>query len=227
MRSCAAPVSWTLVPRSVDVEGVTYQFDALPSFEQASAEAYRQLGRIEHRGSHALRDDLSPMFGVIWGSALVLARRLHHADLDGVDALELGCGLALPAWVAARGGARVLATDQHPDTGALLARNLAKNGLSDRVRYQALDFRQPGELIRFDRVWTSDVLFSHEMPELVARTFAKTLAPGGIGWLTDPGRTYLPELEGACESAGLTTRVDVDDDGHGTEAFVVTLTWPA
>ncbi len=213
--------------RSVDVEGVTYAFDALPSFEEASAEAYRHLARIEHRGSRTERQDLSPMFGVIWGSALVLARRLHHEDWTGVDALELGCGLALPAWVAARRGARVLATDQHPDTGALLARNLALNGLADRVRYATLDWRDPGDVGRYPRVWASDVLFSHELPTLVAATFARTLAPGGTGWLTDPGRAYLPEFEAACVDVGLDVHVDVDDDGERTEAFVVTLTRPS
>lgn len=227
MRSRAAPLTWTLVPRTVEVHGVTYAFDALPSFEEASAEAYRQLAQHRHRGSLAERQDLSPMFGVIWGSARVLARRLHLADLDGVDALELGCGLALPSLVAARRGARVLATDQHPDTGALLERNLAKNGFTGRVRYETLDFRTPGPLPRFARVWASDVLFSHDLPELVAGTFARTLAPGGVGWLTDPGRTYLPDLEIACARAGLAVDVDVDDDGAGTEAFVVTLTRPA
>ena len=227
MRSTAAPLSWTLVPRTVEIEGVSYAFDALPSFEEASAEAYRQLGRGAHRGSETLREDLSPMFGVIWGSALVLARRLHHEALNGIEALELGCGLALPAWVAARNGARVVATDQHPDTGELLRRNLAKNGLADRVRYETLDWRTPGDPGRYDRVWASDVLFSHELPALVARTFARTLAPGGIGWLTDPGRAYLPELEAACTDEGLVADVDVDDDGTGTEAFVVTLTWPS
>ncbi|MEO0603997.1 MAG: hypothetical protein AAF211_21350, partial [Myxococcota bacterium] len=125
MRSAAAPVRWTLVSRTVEVEGVSYAFEALPSFEEASAEAYRQLARVEHRADLTERQDLSPMFGVIWGSARVLARRLHHEALGGVEALELGCGLALPAWVAARAGARVLATDQHPDTGALLSRNLS------------------------------------------------------------------------------------------------------
>jgi len=227
VRSTAAPLRWTLVPRRVEVEGVTYVFDALPSFAEASAEAYRQLGRGRHRGSAELRDDLSPMFGVIWGSARVLARRLHHETLQDLDALELGCGLALPAWVAARRGARVLATDQHPDTGALLARNLAQNGLTERVRYETLDWRAPIGLPRFPRVWASDVLFSHELPELVARMFARTLAPRGVGWLTDPGRAYLPEFEAACASVGLRADVDVDDDGAGTEAFVVTLRWPS
>ncbi|MBX2796994.1 MAG: methyltransferase domain-containing protein [Myxococcales bacterium] len=224
MRSAAAPVHWTLVRRTVQIEGETYAFEALPSFERASAEAYRQLSRNEVRTTQTAREDLSPMFGVIWGSARVLARRLHHAELDGVDALELGCGLALPAWVAARRGATVLATDQHPDAGPLLARNLARNGLQDRVRFQTLDWRRPGELPRFERVWASDVLFSRELPALVARTFARTLAPHGVGWLADPGRTYLPELQDACAEVGLAMEVDVDDDGAGTEAFVVTLT---
>lgn len=224
MRSIVAPLDWTLVPRSVEVEGVIYAFDALPSFEEASAEAYRQLDRW---GTSDQRVDLSPMFGVIWGSSRVLAKRVHHADLAGGPALELGCGLALPAWVAARRGCSVLATDQHPDTGTLLKRNLAKNGLANHVQYATLDFRAAGPWRRFRRVWASDVLFGHDMPPLVARAFAESLTPDGIGWLADPGRTYLPELADAAAAVGLRVEVDVDSDGRGTEAFVVTLTWSA
>ena len=38
MRSIAAPLRWTLVPRTVEVEGVTYAFDALPSFEARTSD---------------------------------------------------------------------------------------------------------------------------------------------------------------------------------------------
>lgn len=219
-----APITWPLIEASEAICGEHFLLEQLPSFEAASAEAYRRLGAW---GDAAARVDLSPMFGVIWGAARVLARRLAVAGVRGERLLELGCGLALPSLVAARLGARVTATDQHPDTGALLARNLEKNGLSGRVRYEALDWRLPTPALppaSFDRVIASDVLYSRELPPLVASMFARFLRPGGVGWLADPGRAWLPEVVEAGRARGLEVTIDVDQDDHGEEAFVVAFT---
>ncbi|HHO50952.1 MAG TPA: methyltransferase domain-containing protein [Deltaproteobacteria bacterium] len=219
-----APIAWSLIETIEEIQGERFHLEALPSFEAASAEAYRRLGAW---GDAAARDDLSPMFGVIWGAARVLARRLALEVRRGEQLLELGCGLALPSLVAARRGARVTATDQHPDTGALLSRNLSKNGLSDRVRYLTLDWRLPNPLlpaVSFDRVIASDVLYSRELPALVASMFARFLRPGGVGWLADPGRAWLPEVVEAGRVRGLQVTIDVDRDDLGGEAFVVVFT---
>jgi hypothetical protein len=47
--------------------------------------------------------------------------------------LELGCGLGLPSIVAARAGARVLATDGSPDAVAFAAHSLALDELDGEV----------------------------------------------------------------------------------------------
>lgn len=219
--SCAARATWRLVRRTERIAGHTFELDMLPSFEVATAELYPQLSKVR---DPQLRDDLSPMFGTLWASSKVLITKANAVDLEGVSILELGCGLGLPSMVAARRGARVVATDQHPDAGALLERNLALNALSGRVRYAPLDWRRPETVAEtFDRVWASDVLFSPELPRLVATMFAQFLKPHGVGWLTDPGRAWLPELVPEAERHGLHAEVDVEDDGSGTEAFVVSF----
>ena len=225
LHSTAVPASWRLVRHRERVAGEAFTLDVLPSFERASAEMYPQLGHVRDA---RLRDDLSPMFGTLWASSRVLIAKVAALDsLAGARVLELGCGLALPSMVAARRGAHVVATDLHPDAGPLLTRNLALNRLTGHVRYEALDWRTPGPLAGgangFDRVWASDVLFSRELPELVATMFARYLGPDGVGWLTDPGRAWLPELVPAAEQLGLSAQVDVEDDGDSTEAFVVTF----
>lgn len=219
--STRVAAEWRLVHQRIEVAGETFDLEVLPSFEEASAELYPQLGG---EVDAITRDDLSPMFGTLWGSSRVLiALSARAGSMVGASVLELGCGLALPSMVAARRGARVVASDQHPDAGELLARNLARNDLVGAVSYARFDWREEPALPRFDQVWASDVLFSRELPELVARAFARTLAPGGVGWLTDPGRAWLPEVVPAAHAAGLHAQVDVHDDGAGTEAFVVTL----
>ena len=141
-----------------------------------------------------LAHDLCPYFGVIWPSArgltLELARRAP--ELAGKNVIELGCGLALPALIAAKSGARVTATDLHPDVPAFLARNLALNGLApEAVRYLELDWRTRGLGPHFDLVVASDVLYEADHPGPVARALAAHVAPGGRILLADPGRAYL------------------------------------
>ena len=223
LRSTAVPADWRLVRQTLTVAGEHFALDVLPSFEEATAEMYPRLGG---RADRQLREDLSPMFGTLWGSSRVLiAMAARASGLDGTTVLEMGCGLALPAMVAARRGARVVASDQHADAGPLLERNLQLNELLGRVAYRTFDWRDTTPMPRFRHVWASDVLFAHDMPALAAQAFARTLAPGGVGWLTDPGRAWLPEVVPAAEALGLEAAIDVGDDGEGTEAFVVTLRW--
>jgi predicted nicotinamide N-methyase len=141
-----------------------------------------------------LARDLCPYFGAIWpaarGLAREVARRAH--ELAGRRVIELGCGLALPSLVAAKAGARVLATDLHPDVPGFLALNLAHNGLTETdVAYRELDWRAGALGSEFDWVLASDVLYEAAHPQAVARALAAHVAPDGHILLADPGRAYL------------------------------------
>jgi 2-polyprenyl-3-methyl-5-hydroxy-6-metoxy-1,4-benzoquinol methylase len=130
-----------------------------------------------------LERDLCPYFGVLWPAARALAKR---------SVLELGCGLALPALVAAKLGARVTATDLHPDVPAFLARNLELNGLAaDAIEYREHDWRAAALERTFDLVLGSDILYEAGHPGPVARALAQHVAPGGRVLLADPARAYL------------------------------------
>lgn len=199
---------YQLVPRRETVGPHTFDLLALDDFERTTAAVY---AHVRGRGTARWRDDLCPMFGVIWSAARAVADQLAREDLRGLRVLELGCGLALPSLVAARGGADVIATDQHPHAEALLLRNLDRNGLGG-VRYRWLDWREPAPDVpdrSFDRVVASDVLFAPELPPLVAGAFSRFLAPDGVGWLGDPGRPWLDGFVDACGDVGLEAEVDV------------------
>jgi len=61
--------------------------------------------------------DMIPYFADVWPSAIALAQYLteHPGLVQDKIVIELGCGLGLPAIVAAKlGAARVTATDFHP-----------------------------------------------------------------------------------------------------------------
>jgi len=191
----------------------------------------------EHPGE--LERDLCPYFGVIWpaarGLTLELARR--SALLAGKHVIELGCGLALPALLAARSGARVTATDLHPDVPAFLARNLALNGLAPgAVHYRELDWRTASLGAHFDYVLASDVLYEAGHPAPVARALAAHVAPGGHILLADPGRAYLQAALDELRALGFTHTLAVErvadpaldraDDRPTREVFVIDL-WRA
>lgn len=181
--------------------------------------------------------DLCPYFGAVWPSARALAGELARrgeAALAGRRVLEIGCGLAVPSLMAARLGARVTATDFHPEVPVFLAANQANNGVS--LDYVPFDWRaRLLSLGAYDLVLASDLLYdpAHALP--VARTLARHLAPGGRVLLADPGRPYLDECLGELARLGLRRRDHVytvpgtPQLGHGpadVDVFLIEL-WGA
>jgi predicted nicotinamide N-methyase len=145
---------------------------------------------------------IAPYWSVLWRSGVALARELDRVDLRGHRVVELGCGLGLPSLVAARAGARVLATDTDPEALELLARNAEANGL--RIETARVDWAEPDELIRrapFDLVLAADVLYERQS---VAQLLSLLPQLGPQSWLADPGRpnaeAFLDRLNHACRA---------------------------
>ena len=133
------------------------------------------------------RDEFLPYWAELWPAATALADALP-TRLDGVRVVELGCGLGVPALVAAARGAVVTATDWSSDAVELLARNAARNGLA--VRAEVRDWREPwsGE---FDLAIAADVLYEERNVEPLAQRL-RQLAPEAFVALA--GRPYEPEF---------------------------------
>lgn len=205
----------------VTIAGHPYALAALDGFERNVEPVYRTL-----RGRPTGRDpgDWLPMFGVLWPGARALARRVAQSRIAGLRILELGCGLALPSLVAARHGAVVIATDNHPHAGAFLSANARHNGVN--LTYRHLDWRAlPPDLGTFDRVIASDLLYSPELAPLVARVIAATLAPTGEAWLIDPGRLALDAFEETLATTRLRCEIEVFEE-DGAELYGLTLRSP-
>lgn len=198
------------------------------------ARADEEEARRQRAGDERLARDLCPYFGVVWPAARALAGELARRgpELAGRSVLELGCGLALPALVAARLGARVTATDLHPEVPGFLARNLALNGLGpEAVEYLELDWRTAGLARRFELVVGSDILYEAGHPAPVARALAAHVAPGGRILLADPARAYLQPcldelarlgFEAALEVVAVADpSLDRAGDTHTREVFLI------
>lgn len=148
-------------------------------------------------------DDRIPYWAECWPSAQVLAERIARESGDGQRLLELGCGIGLVSVAAAQAGYRVLATDYYAEALEFTAANMARHGLR-RLDTRLVDWRKlPRDLGRFDVVAASDVLYEKHQAALIAAAFLATLAPGGVGLLSDPGRRNAPGLIEECSKMGL------------------------
>ena len=137
-------------------------------------------------------------------SAIVLAEDLATADGAGMSLIELGCGLGLPALVAARQGFTVTATDYEEPALEGVLFNAGRNGLDGRVATMILDWRNPGDgLGRFDRIVAADVLYEQHHAAALAGVIDRLLAPDGQALVADPGRLKAAAFAPACHGLGL------------------------
>jgi predicted nicotinamide N-methyase len=162
-------------------------------------------------------DERIPYWADCWPSARVLAERMADYARGRRRLLELGCGIGLVSLAAAAAGLDVLATDYYADALEFTEANAQRNGLSG-IDTRLVDWRNlPDDLETFDLVAASDVLYEAHQAECIASVMAHTLAPDGIGLVSDPGRRTAPSLVEQCAARGLSAacveRVAATDAG--------------
>jgi predicted nicotinamide N-methyase len=129
----------------------------------------------------------TPYWASAWPSGTALARAVAGERVTGLRVLELGCGIGMPSVAAARGGARVLATDASPEAVVYAAHNLALNGLEGEVAVATWD--EVEALVGpWDLVLGADVLYLQANADQLVRLLPHIVAPGGEAWIADPGR---------------------------------------
>ena len=120
--------------------------------------------------------------------------------------MELGCGLAVPSIVAARGGAQALATDIDDEALPLVERNAQANGV--RLETAAADWADAEALVErgpFDLALAADVLYERRNVALLLELLPR-LAPEA--WLADRAAPAAePFLEQARRQWEVETRV--------------------
>jgi predicted nicotinamide N-methyase len=141
--------------------------------------------------------NLCPYFGVIWPSARALATFMSERKnlFTKKRGIEVGCGLGLPAILAAKIGASIQASDFHPDVEAWVKRNAELNQVNlEYVEWDWTHLNQiPAAILprSYDFVLASDVLYERRHVEDIARALANLVKPKGSIYLSDPGRVYL------------------------------------
>jgi predicted nicotinamide N-methyase len=144
-------------------------------------------------------------------------------SLQGLRVIEIGCGLGLPALVAAARGAKVLATDWYPAALAVLRENARRN-LAAPIETMELDWLNPPDWLShrepFDLVLGADILYELRYAGALTELVPRLVAQDGEALIADPRRAYAGDFVEHMVEAGwayeLTERkvtVQVDEAG--------------
>lgn len=148
------------------------------------------------------RDGRIPYWADVWVSSRILADELAKPRPRRVRVLELGCGIGLPALVAAGRGHEVVATDYYAEALEFVLANASLNELPT-LSTHVLDWRNPDDLGRFDVVAAADVLYERPSVPLVVAMLDRYLTDDGIGYVTDPQRNAASGFADECLRLGL------------------------
>jgi predicted nicotinamide N-methyase len=186
--------------QTLDFGAVSLQLERLKDIEATIDQVFEVLKK-ENRPE--LLEELCPYFGVPWTAAIgltqFLAKELGALKEDAPLLLELGCGLAIPALLAAKQGARSIVTDFHPDVPKFLEKNRALNSIpAQMIRFAELNWTQ-GPLMPAlaEPHWIigSDILYERQHPEHICRAIIGNINTHTRRLLiADPARPYLQDF---------------------------------
>jgi predicted nicotinamide N-methyase len=163
-----------------------------------------------------------PYWMHLWPGATALARLVAAAPEigPGTEVLELGCGLALPSLVAARRGARVVATDWLHAPLTFARRSAALNATA--LRAVQMDWRAPALRAVYDVCLMADVAYDPGAEEPLVRALETLLRPAtGVAWLVDSVNTYRATLLERLRTGGFwTARRDAREVEDGRPVWV-------
>jgi predicted nicotinamide N-methyase len=123
----------------------------------------------------------APYWAELWPCARALAAHVATLDLAGMRVLELGCGLALPALVAALRGADVLASDVSADALERVAES-GRRTLGRPLQTLQADVHEPSALLergQFDLVLGADLLYDRTLAEAIGAVIPR-IAPAAL-----------------------------------------------
>ena len=140
----------------------------------------------------------------LWHSSVVLASWLaaNAAAFDGQTVLEVGCGTGLCSLtLATASSAHVVASDSDEAGLALLRQSAEQQAL--RLQTSAFDLCGPLPLPPADYLVASDVAYTPQLADALARRCLEIVGRGGRAVVADPGRPARRIFQAVLESHGL------------------------
>ncbi len=158
--------------------------------------------------AHLLRLSDRTYWRRIWPASLGLARYLlERFGTDGLldrQVLDLGCGVGLAGIVCRRLGADVTFLDREPGALAAVRRNCRRNGLTPAQTIGG-DWNHGGRRLApaaYDVVVGVDVVYDDAQWPSISTALLRTLRPGGVAFLADPGWVNHAKLGSAFRRSG-------------------------
>jgi predicted nicotinamide N-methyase len=170
-------------------------------------------------------DERLPYWADLWPSALALARYLWRSTaVQGLQVLELGCGLGLVGIVASRQGAAVTFTDYEADALAFARYNVLCNGCQQAI-VRHLDWHTPRLAGTYARLIASDILYERANFLPLLRLLQTALGPEGRFIMAEPNRPVARHFFRLLRDYGfryqrLPETVVVDGQQHDVSIYV-------
>lgn len=158
------------------------------------------------------RSDI-PFWQFVWPSAEIMADLVFSHDWANENipprALELGAGVGLVGLAGLAAGLSVTFSDYQNAALRVAASNAERNGFT-QFQTQMLDWTAP-VADRFSIILGCEVIYEQAIHQPILKVLDQMLAPEGVAWLGDPGRTRLPAFITAAQSRGY--KVEIRDAG--------------
>jgi predicted nicotinamide N-methyase len=166
-----------------------------------------------------------PYWMHLWPGAVAAARLVAQSERvgPGTRLLELGCGLGLPALIAAARGAAVVATDRERVALDFARRSAIANGRA--VELVQMDWGAVALRGQFDVCVGADIGYDAGAEAALVDGVASLVAPGGVIWLADSVNTARDGLTRHLASRGFSIAVETMrewEDGHAVWVRVIT-----
>jgi predicted nicotinamide N-methyase len=204
----AIKTSYDTVLQDVDCGGLTVELLRVADVDTL----LDRLPKIQFRP-----DERLPYWADLWPSSLALAKYLWEAvDLQGVEVLELGCGLGLAGVAASRKGGVVTFTDYEADALAFTRYNAYRNGCQQAI-VRHLDWHAPTLTRTYAALIASDVLYERANFHPLVQLLHTALQPDGQFILAEPNRPIARDFfrllrDQGFQYARTTERVEVSGE---------------
>jgi predicted nicotinamide N-methyase len=158
-----------------------------------------------------------PYWMHLWPAAATLARLVAGSERirPGARVVELGCGLGLPALLAAVRGAFAVAADWKREPLHFARASAELNGCN--VEVVQMDWTAPPLQREFDFCLGADVGYDARAESALVHAVAALLRPGGTAWLADSVNVHRSGLAEELDAAGFELSVSwrkEEDEGR-------------
>jgi ETFB lysine methyltransferase len=177
-----------------------------------------RLPKIQFRPNERL-----PYWADLWPSSWALAKYLWEVvDLQGLEVLELGCGLGLAGVAASRKGGAVTFTDYEADALAFTRYNAYRNNCQ-RAIVRHLDWHAPRLTQTYAVITASDVLYERANFHPLVQLIDSALGPNGQFILAEPNRPIARDFFRLLRDHGFQYKRATETVEVSGEAFNVSI----